>query len=197
MQTASVSNLDLFRTWREDEDLDLGWLLTRILGKEPPTEAMQAGTALHEALEHAIEGELGVLASGDYRFDINCDCQVILPTVRELSVQKVYGDLEVRGRVDGIIGKTIIDYKSTGQFDADRLMSGAQWKLYLDMMEADTFKWQVFVISEFGPPFCYEVKQVHELTQVRYPGMHEDCENLAREYSEFMKTVDTGRGVAV
>src|SRR5882672_5216622 len=111
--SVSVSNLEMFRIWAEDEDLELGWLLKRLLGKEPPTPSMEAGTAFHSALEQAGECELGALAFGDYRFDFNCEVVVPMPTIKELSVQKIYGNLEVRGRVDGVSGKEVVDYKTT------------------------------------------------------------------------------------
>lgn len=186
---ARVTGLEQFRIWAEDEDLDLGWILNRILGKDEPSDAMKAGTAFHAALEHAGEAELGALAFGDYRFDFNCDSTVVLPTLRELEIQKLYGDLLVTGHVDGVTGKEVVDYKTTGQFDPDRYMESYQWRFYLDMLDCDTFRYEVFVISEFGPPCCYEVKQVHSLTQKRYPGLHEDCARLAREYSSFISNI--------
>ena len=185
MLTIRVTSLEQFRIWKEDDDLDVGWLLTRLLGKEAPSDVMLAGTAFHSALEHASEGVLDTLAFGDYRFDFNCDAEVQIPTLKELEITKQYGDLLVTGHVDGLIGKEITDYKTTGQFDPDRYMESYQWRYYLDMCDCDRFRWQVFVISEFGPPCCYEVKQIHQLAQVRYPGMDQDCARLAQEYYEF------------
>lgn len=194
MLSASVSNIELFRVWEQDEELDLGWLLTRILGKEPPSDSMKAGTAFHSALEQSREGEMGALAFGDYRFDFNCDCAIYLPPIKELPISGIYGDLEVRGRVDGVNGKEVIDYKTTEQFDADRFMESYQWRFYLDMLDCDRFRWEVFVISEFGPQYCYSVRQVHSLVQKRYPKLHEDCEKLAKRYSKFISEVQQVAG---
>jgi hypothetical protein len=188
--SVSVSNLDFFRTWRAEEDLPLSKLLERLLGTAEQTDAMKAGNAFHEALERAGEGELNTLALGDYRFDFNCDCNIEKLDIHELSVEKYYGDLLVRGRVDGLNGKEITDYKTTSQFDPDRLMSGYQWKYYLDMMECDHFKWEAFVLAERGyndGQYCYEVTQHHTLRQNRYPELAADCAQLAREYSDFAK----------
>lgn len=180
-----VTELEAFRVWRKDEELDAGWLFTRLLGQEPPSDAMQAGTAFHSALECAGEGDLTTLAYGKYRFDFACDSIVPISTVKELEIEKQYGDLLVTGHVDGLIGKEVVDYKTTGQFDPDRYMNSYQWRYYLDILEADRFRWEIFVISEFGQPFCYSVRQHHTLIQARYPGLHEDCERLAREYVDF------------
>src|ERR1700736_4912097 len=161
----SVSNLELFRMWRGNEDLDLEWLLRRLRGEEPQTEAMKAGEAFHKILENPTFDELNELTSGEYWFSMLCEVQLVLPTARELSIEKEYGDLLVRGRVDGLSGRTVTDYKTTAQFDADRLMEGYQWRYYLDMLDCDTFHWQVFVLSQYGEPGHYDVTQTHTLTQ--------------------------------
>lgn len=187
MLTASVSNVDLYRTWRDSEDLDTDWILARIWGKAERTENMMAGEAFHDALE-AIghEAQLEVLASGDYRFDFNCDGEIELTPFHEKWVTKQYGNLLVRGKVDAVHGLHIVDYKTTEQFDPDRYMFGYQWRFYLDMSNCDTFTWKIFVIKQFGPEHCYEVHQFHELTQHRYPELHEDCLRLAGEYEQFI-----------
>lgn len=184
--TVSVSNLDLFRVWRESEDLDTDWLLTRLRGEVEQSENMKAGNAFHDAIE-AIqhEAELNSLASGDYRFDFNCDGEIELTPFHEKWISQQYGDLSVRGKVDAIHGRTIVDYKTTEQFDPDRYMFGYQWRFYLDMSNCDVFTWKIFVLKEFGPEHCYEINQFHELTQCRYPDLHEDCERLAADYLHF------------
>lgn len=182
--SVSVTNLESFRQWEEDEDLDLQWLLDRLQDKEE-TPAMSIGKAFHRAMENLTVGERNVLTDGDYRFDLNCDAEIFVPTLEEMSIQKQYGDLTVRGRVDALSGKEVTDYKSTQQFDPDRLMFGYQWRYYLDMTDCDSFCWKVFVLKEFGGPGCYEVRDVHTLRQKRYPDMHTDCARLAARYSLF------------
>lgn len=186
LSRVSVSNLELFRIWKESEDLDLEWLLSRLRQPEQ-TEQMKAGEAFHSALENASVGDTDTLTHGDYRFDFNCDFELAIPKFKELPVEKQYGDLLVRGRVDVLIGKMVTDYKTTEQFDADRLWSGCQWRYYLDMLDCSQFCWHVFVLKQFGPAYCYEINRVHTLFQFRYPTLHEDCMRLATEYSEFAK----------
>lgn len=197
MPSVSVSNLELFRWWRSSDDLGLEWLLRRLRGEEPQTVAQAAGEALHRALESCSPGETAQLSSGAFRFYVRCDCQVELPQARELWIEKQYGDLVVRGRVDGLAGKTVTDYKTTSAFDADRLMEGYQWRFYLDMLEADRFVWQVFVMDAFGDfaeggelVHCYEIYQVHELTQHRYEGLERDCAELTVEFWEFASELE-------
>lgn len=190
MLSVRVTALEQFRIWKQDDEMDVGWLLNRLVGKEEPSDSMKAGTAFHSALEQAQECELGSLAFGDYRFDFNCDCTIALPVLRELEIQKQYGDVIVTGHVDALNGKEITDYKTTAQFDADRFMESYQWRYYLDMADCDIFKYQVFVLAEFGPMHCYEVRQFHTLTQRRYPRLGEDCARLAREYFEFANQIE-------
>jgi hypothetical protein len=187
MLTGSVSNIDLYRVWRKSEDLDLEWLLRRLRGEEPQTEQMKAGEAFHKILENPDFTEQTEVTHGDYWFSILCDIEVAIPQVRELSIEKQYGDVIVRGRIDGLRGKTVKDYKTTAQFDPDRLMEGYQWRFYLDMLGCETFTWQVFVLSQYGKPGHYDVTQTHELTQKRYVGMEADCVRLASDYADFIR----------
>lgn len=193
MLSVRVTDLEQFRIWRDDEDMEVGWLLNRLLRKEAPTSLMKAGTAFHSAIEGAGRGVLATLSLGDYRFDFNCECELPEPAVKELEVQKQYGDLLVIGHVDGLIGKEVIDYKTTGQFDPARYLEGYQWRFYLDLLDANTFRWEVFVMSEFGAAMavgernleCFTIREVHRLVQFRYPNLHEDCLRLARDYYDF------------
>jgi hypothetical protein len=180
-QSASVSNLDTYRWWKAEEDLGLDWLLIRLRGEEE-TEAMRLGQAFHAALELA-DGTADTLIYDGVQFDINCDCEITVPTVREMPIEKMYGNLIVRGRVDGLVGSEVIDYKTTERFDADRLMEGYQWRFYLDMLKADSFCWKVFVLRPFG--LGYEVREFHTLRQKRYPGMSQDCADLAADFERF------------
>lgn len=189
MPSVSVSNLELYRMWRES-DLDLEWLLRRLRGEEPQTEAMAAGEALHKALEESGESDAMSLASGDYKFYFLCNAEVELPQAAEVSIEKQYGDLLVRGRVDCWSGLTITDYKSTQSFDADRLLEGFQWRYYLDMTGCDVFKWKVFVLAErFYKE--YDVIQIHDLSQKRYDGISSDCSKLARDFLGFVQELES------
>jgi len=185
----SVSNLELYRMWRESEDLELDWLLRRLRGEEPQTENMLAGIAMHSALEAAEIGESMCLVFDGYKFYFKCDGNLELPTCRELPMEKQYGNLTVRGRVDGLHGRSVTDYKSTQSFDADRLLEGFQWRFYLDMLECDRFNWKVFVLAErfFHE---YDIIQIHDLSQYRYAGLADDCARLAEDFAQFAGQLD-------
>lgn len=183
--STSVSNLDLFRAWKNDEDLDLGWLLDRLTRKIEQTEQMRVGEALHKALENAPVGEFSTLAANGYTFQFCGDVELCIPPHREVRISQHYGALEVRGRVDAISGLMVEDHKTTAQFDPDRFMGSYQWRYYLDMTGANVFRWNVFVIRETDEEHVYTVVDFHRLEQRRYPALHEDCVRLAGEFAAF------------
>lgn len=176
---ARVSNLESFRRWREDEEATIEDL-ERYLTVDAPSEAMLAGTAFHAALETAPDGDHSELLANGFTFLLP-DAEIALPTIRELRGFGRYGPLAVAGKVDCLLGRRVDDHKTTARFDAESYFAGYQWRFYLDLFEADVFRWNVFEINEVGPR-VYEVRPPQIIEQRRYPGMHADCERLAREF---------------
>ena len=85
---ASVSNLETFRQWQEHPDdceycllhkkgvvVDTAWLVRRLLGDEPPTEATLAGGAFHDGIEHTDLSEIDTLLA---KLDVVADHRVVL-----------------------------------------------------------------------------------------------------------------------
>lgn len=183
MNVVRVSTLEAFRRWRNDEDSSVDDLFN-----VPETEAMRAGTALHKALELAHPGTFDALSSGGYTFRFDCDIGIPAMQFREFRSNKRYGDLTVSGQCDGIIGRTVYDYKTTGIFSAERYLDGYQWRYYLDIFGLDVFRWLVFVIRETEPN-KYTITDFHTLEARRYAGLHEDCAALAKDFYSTMKFV--------
>lgn len=182
---ARVSNIETFRRWRLDEEQDTGDLIARLTDFQP-TEAMLAGTALHKALELATPGEYTTLDAMGYTFLIPDDCAIALPTIREFRASKSYGPILVTGQVDGLHLKRVEDHKSTGYFNGDGYWEGCQWRFYLDIFDADVFRWNVFPIKPVrGKERTYTVDPPEILEQVRYPGLHDDCKRLALDFYAF------------
>jgi len=181
---ARVSNIEAFRRWRLDDEQSVDDLV-RWLTTDSPSEAMTAGTAFHKALETAQDGVYDVLEANGYTFLLP-DAEIALPRVRELRCFGQYGPLRVTGQVDGFHGKRVDDHKTTASFSADGYMEGCQWRFYLDIFEADVFRWNVFEVSpDPKKPKVYRVKPPHFLEQYRYPGLHDDCMALAADYYAF------------
>lgn len=188
--TANVTDIDQFRRYQEDEEMSLLELLGRLRRTEPPTEQMLAGTALHKALESCPEGEFETLEADGFRFVIEVDGELPLSPVREMSIAKDYrvgrDVVRVRGRVDELSGEEVIDHKTTSQFDPEHLLAGYQWRLYLDMLGARKFRWNVFVLSPVAKEYrVIRVAALHSLCQFAYPGMRDDIDALLRKFVEF------------
>jgi len=192
-----VSALESFRRWRLDEELPIGDLMNS-LTSNVETEAMRRGTALHKALEIAEPGEHETLAAMGYTFTFAGGI-VAVPAVREVRAYGRYGELTVTGQTDGLDGIVIVDHKTTSSFDAEKYLAGYQWRFYLDLFHADIFRWQVFEVREGGDERAYNVGEPHKLTAYRYPGMRQDCEALAGEFTAFARDflpADFGRVAA-
>ena len=186
MKRFSVSKAEAFRQWRENEDAELEPLLATLRGEMQPTEPMLAGTALHKALETACEGERDTLSADGYEFVITADINLALPKCREIFATKDYGPIVISSRVDVLDGKCVEDHKTTSRFDPERFLAGFQWRFYLDIFEADLFRWNVFEMRELKPK-VYEVFNFHRLEQYRYPGLAMDCRDLATDLAEFVR----------
>lgn len=187
-----VSHVESFRQWEADEESEVQDLVSRILGLEPPSARMEAGTAFHKALEVATPGaEVETLCANGYTFTFKGDFEVRLPLVRELRAGTAYmvdgRPITISGQVDGIEGRRIDDHKTTGRFDPERYLDGYQWRLYLDIFGADAFRWNVFEIGETDDPFHYEVFAQHTLEQFRYPTLGADCQALVERFARFAR----------
>lgn len=182
----SVTDLDQLRYFRDTDDMELAELIARLKHLMPSSEAMEAGTALHKALELAEPGEFKGLSADGYMFSFEMDAEIDLPAIREIKGTREYvvGDVVVTlvGKLDAVNGKRVDDHKFTAKFDPDRYLDSYQWRAYLDMFDADLFRWNIFEAVESAPK-NYLVRNLHKLSMHRYPGMAEDVQ---REVAEFV-----------
>lgn len=195
MKTYRVSNVERFRQFEQDEDGDVAALLADIRGESEPSAAMRAGTALHKALELAGDGEVDALHCAPYEFSFLAPMALEIPRIREVRASKVYivdGEpVRISGQVDGIEGKRIDDHKSTGRFDPERYIGGYQWRLYLDIFDADRFRWNVFEMDACeDDAYAYVVREMHRLEQWRYPRLEADCVALVERFTRFMRDIE-------
>lgn len=182
--TYRVSHLAAYARWKDEEGDSLSWLAESIFGSQQ-SEAMRRGTAFHTALEKIGTGEFSTVSADGFTFAFTCDAEVTLPKTREIRMFKDYGGIIVTGKCDAIAGRVIDDHKTTSQFDAQDHLDGWQHKFYMDIFEADVFRWHGWVMSAVGDGSDYNVREYHKLIQYRYPGMEEDCRGLAQEFRDF------------
>jgi hypothetical protein len=174
----SVTWLDSFRHYRDEDFMSLSDLLARLRGEEPPVPKMLAGRALHSILEHATEGELSCEERDGWVFTFaSLDAAITLPPVRELkgslSIQTPHGPVTLVGVIDGM-DHEVRDYKLTERFEPDGYMEALQWRAYLWMFDARRFTYHAFVGDIDDTQKRVRVKEHHPLTLYRYPGMEDD-----------------------
>jgi hypothetical protein len=191
-----VSDLQCWQRYRNSEEVTLAECLKQLRREEPPTSALLAGRKLHKALESARYDQdeanpfgQSVLRYKDYVFIFQCDVEIAIPAVRELkgeiTIQTVLGPVTLVGVVDSI-GNAVSDYKLTGHFDSERLIASYQWRCYLQMFERHRFDYKVFVGDEIKPKE-WAIKDYHEISVYRYPGMEEDIQREVGECARFMR----------
>jgi len=186
----SATDIDAFRYFMADEEADLPALLARLRREEPPSESMLAGTALHKALENSADGSLDEIESDGYHFVFAFEDELDLPAIRELKATSEYriGDAVVTlvGKVDAVHGRRIDDHKFTSRYDAERFLGSYQWRVYLELFEADEFRWNVFEGRETDAK-RYTISNFHKLTMRRYPGMRDDIIRELEAYVAFAR----------
>jgi hypothetical protein len=188
----SASDIDALHYYLNDEDGDLAGLLARLRRESPPTDAMLAGTALHTALENGTEGDFSELSADGYTFELRINDELDLPAVREIKSTRDYEidgvTVTLVGKVDAILGKRVDDHKLTSRFDAERFLNSMQWRAYLEVFDANEFRWNVFEgRPESADPKRYVINGFHPLRMHRYPGMGEDLERAIARFVEFAR----------
>jgi hypothetical protein len=186
----SATDLDQLRYFRDTDDMELAELIARLKHLMPSTDAMEAGTALHKALELAEPGEFKGLSADGYMFSFEIDAEIDLPSMREIKTTRdwLVDDCTVTlvGKVDAIVGRRIDDHKFTAKFDPDRYLDSYQWRVYLELFEADHFRWNIFEGIESAPK-NYLIRNMHKLDQHRYPAMADDVEAELRSFVAFAR----------
>lgn len=188
----SATDVDRLRSFRADEDADIGTFLDELRRKAEPSPAMKAGVAFHAALEKIGDGDHATLTARGYTFQLDCDAALDVPHVRELKTTAEYivGGCRVTlvAKVDAVHGRRIDDHKLTGWYDPERFLSSYQWRLYLDAFGADEFRWNVFEGKETRPHSRhYAITALHTLSAFRYPAMRDDVENEIGLFVEFAR----------
>lgn len=186
----STTEIDLLRRFYDEDEADLADLVRQLRRLMPSTEAMEAGSALHKALETAEPGDHKGFVQDGFTFSFETDVEIQLPAIREM---KATATIEVEdttvtlvGKVDAIHGRKVFDHKFTARFDADRYLDSYQWRIYLELFGADAFQWNIFVAIESAPR-NYLIRDFHTLTMHRYPGMREDVERAVADFVRFAR----------
>lgn len=184
----SVTDLDGYLYWLGNEAAELGELITRLRGQEEPTVQMRAGRAFHKVFEESKAGEIQTIAADGFTFDFAIDRDIAVPDVRELKGEIVLpthvGPVTLVGKVDALNGATVIDYKLTERFEAERYADSYQWRAYLLMFSGTRFDYEVFQ-ARYGDD-AIVIYDHHPLSFYAYPGMREDVLTLVSSLAEIV-----------
>ena len=191
----SATNIDAYRFYREDENeyTSLEKLIAQLRREEPPSEKMLVGSAFHKALEIADEGNLKFLSQDGYSFEFLKDVTIDLPEIRELKATAEWmvdgTPITLVGVADCVSGQRIEDHKTTySTFDAEKYLNTFQWRIYLELFEADVFRWNVFEMKQDTKNFKhYLIRDVHQLMAYCYPGMRQDVERELKLFVDFAR----------
>jgi hypothetical protein len=185
----SVTELDAWRYYCEEDWMTTEVFLSRLRGEDEENDAMRAGTAFHNFLEHAEECEVDEFESEGIKFSIDCDIQVPLPKVREIKTEKDYriGHTLVTlvGKADAVDGREVFDHKLSKEFNPDRYMDSYQWRAYLTMFDGWRFTYNVFTGKEKDG--TWSVTDFDQLSMYAYDGMEEDVLNAVTELTWFIE----------
>lgn len=192
----SVTSIDGWLFTMSHEDASVERLMSDLRGEGVRTEPMIASSALHKALEHAEPGLTMSLEADGYRFAVEPQVELAIPKIRELKLESeipIDSSLTITlvGKVDGLQGVTVIDYKGTKKCEPEYFLNSFQWKQYLNMTGAKIFQWDIFEVdweawTRLDTLKLFNITGFHELRQYRYPGMADDCMDILRGFLSFL-----------
>ncbi len=210
MQRISVTTLEKFRRYMASTspfDTEES-LMETIRGLFKGNDKTEFGTAYHSAVEGKFQpvpdGSQILYQVNDFMFSLD----QIAPALRyreehplvvqEMTISKIYQTnyfpIQVSGRIDGIEGCQIRDVKTKFRYPkTDEYVDSYQWRFYLDMMELDTFYYDIFEVEGFDQlpmtkPYFIDVDvTAHpEIPCLRYSNLHRDVMSLLNLFLDYV-----------
>lgn len=188
--SVSVTTIEAYRLMTA-EVISEASLVDQINRKPPTAEAMeriQIGTEFGDLLELGLDGfrqrhPSPLIDPVAFERHITTEDREGLP---EFWVGGEILGRWVAAKVDLIHGKEIREFKTTGQFDAEKFMNSCQWRFYLLLGSMDRCIYRVFERKSGTDPV--EPKADHTLTMTRYPGMLTDCVAMLEEFQQWERS---------
>jgi hypothetical protein len=185
----SVSDLESYRYWKDNEDSNLDDLIAKLTSTFEPTPQMMAGRALAKLFEHARGRTLLTEESEGWEFHFEIDGELVMPNVTELKAEEVFetprGPVMLVGKVDGLDGIAVHDQKLSEKVDAERYLDSLQWRSYLVMFGAKKFVYDVFLGRyATGGEQRVTITDYLQLPFYAYPNMRADVEKAVCELAE-------------
>ena len=175
-------------------------LVRRLTSEHKSTPAQERGTAIHRLLEDLVAlsntrevQEIRVLKNDEMELRFECNAELWLPgnLKSEVEYTKEYRDLTVVGHVDGIGGYNdwfVVDWKTSRYaMKAEQFIGSQQWRFYLDLTGADSFKYVCLQVYEpRRNETAHRVVNFDTLLVHRYDGLHTECFELAVDFVQFV-----------
>lgn len=92
----------------------------------------------------------------------------------------------VVAKTDGQVGRVVVEVKTTDNFSIDRYEGSRQWRLYLDIFEADACQYVVYVLREGKRDGEIYLAQIEELEMLPYDGLRADVMDDIRHLVSFI-----------
>ena len=135
-----------------------------------------------------------------YDLDITLNSYSVVEQDVELVFDTPEGWVHMRGVIDGLMGTTILDLKTTKKIDADKYHDSFQWRAYLAAMgkQYTVFEYHVFQLK-YGKEELKAIENREEakisvvdylpLKCYRYPDMMKDLQGVAAELVSYLKSI--------
>lgn len=188
----SATDLVSYQYWKGREDSTTEDLLRELAHVEPPTRNMMAGRAWAKMWETcAPSAVLDAVVVDGWRFVFDLDAVVYVPTIRELKIERVFetpsGPVTLVGKVDSFDGLTVRDQKLSERFEVEeRYTDSLQWKIYLAMLNARVFTYDVFIGKYADDEDVVTITDYHPLTFYAYPNLRADVQSAVSELAEIV-----------
>lgn len=140
----------------EDSSITEKMYINEIMHGKEKTEAMIRGTAFHSILENPAKYKVNDLYICD---NIEFKEEIITESIKHVnydfpfevrghSFKEINGEtIELKGFVDQLQGLEINEHKTKwSTFKYEDYYNSMQWKMYLDMFEAEKINYKVFVL---------------------------------------------------
>ena len=185
----SITELDQLIWFRKLESMTKEDLIARLRRETPPNRAMAMGTAWHAVLKEPPKDEILMISQGGFTFIVEAEASITLPQVCEIRAQKTYIvdglPVTLTGRCDGISGNIVYDHKLTSRPDPEKYFDSFQWRAYLDIFRADTFRYVLWHALDKSDSII--IRDFSEFPVYRYPTMHDDLMVGLHEFVHFAR----------
>lgn len=187
----STTTLESYRLFMAGDWMPERDLLDTIEGKFTPNDKIRLGLAF----ENILQDPYRYLVPGGYVCDgFRLDRAEMDPCldlvdrrgVFQVQATKAYGGREVVVKCDQLLGTTVFDWKTTqSPFDAEKYLESYQWRYTLNILPAQEFVYQVFLLNDHGNGVV-EVRGVETVRVFPYPALTADCLALLNAFSEYV-----------